>query len=99
MLVSPEIVDIVVSKITFRALEGKSTVSDNWKTAVLNAQWRASEHHRGLRAGHTFKGIARELGRAACLHVENRKGRGRPEEQKPQVSVRALAHRRTKTES
>jgi len=30
-----------------------------------------SGYHRGLRAGHVFKGVIRELGRAICLLAGN----------------------------
>ena len=33
-------------------------------------------HHRGLRPGHVFMGVARELGRANCLLVQS--GMGKP---------------------
>ncbi len=29
-----------------------------------------SDHHRGPRAGHVFKGVTQELGRAVCLLVK-----------------------------
>ena len=35
-----------------------------------NAIWPASGHRRGLRPGHAFKGVIRELERAVCLPAE-----------------------------
>ena len=37
-------------------------------------------HHRGLRAGHVFRGVARERGRTTCLRVDIPDwGTGRPQ--------------------
>ena len=43
-------------------------------------------HHRGLRAGHVFKGVIRELGRASRLPGHNRRSKGDRRNQHPGVS-------------
>ena len=43
-------------------------------------------HHRGLRAGHVFKGVIRELGRASRLLRNNRRSKGDRRNQHPGVS-------------
>jgi hypothetical protein len=43
-------------------------------------------HHRGLRAGHVFKGVIRELGRASRLLGNNRRNKGDRSNQHPGVS-------------
>jgi hypothetical protein len=43
-------------------------------------------HHRGLRAGHVFKGVIRELGRASRLLGNNRRSKGDRRNQHPGVS-------------
>ena len=43
-------------------------------------------HHRGLRAGHVFKGVIRELGRASRLLGNNRRSKGDRRKQHPGVS-------------
>ncbi len=40
-------------------------------------------HHRGLRAGHVFRGVARELGRASRLLGSNRRNTGDRRNQHP----------------
>ena len=69
-LLSPEICIVVDIRIvpvrigmkadSLNALEGSSPVCVKDEHAG---------HHRGLRAGHAFTGITRELGRASCLLV------------------------------
>lgn len=49
---------------------GKPTVLLGWKAAVLYGRYGKSiGHHRGLRTGHVFMGVTRELGRAYSLLV------------------------------
>src|SRR6266849_9169458 len=61
----------------------KPTLCNERKAADLLRD-KASEagHHRGLRAGHAFKGVARELGRANCLLASKAGEKGQPGEQK-----------------
>jgi len=40
-------------------------------------------HHRGLRAGHVFKGVARELGRANCLLARSPESKVNRENKRP----------------
>ena len=42
-------------------------------------------HHRGLRAGHVFRGVIRELGRASRLLGNNRRSKGDRRNQHPGV--------------
>ena len=42
-------------------------------------------HHRGLRAGHVFRGVIRELGRASRLLGSNRRSKGDRRNQHPGV--------------
>ena len=42
-------------------------------------------HHRGLRAGHVFRGVIRELGRASRLLGNNRRSKGNRRNQHPGV--------------
>ena len=42
-------------------------------------------HHRGLRAGHVFKGVIRELGRASRLLGSNRRNKGDRRNQHPGI--------------
>ena len=44
-----------------QAPEGNNPVCDSGKCAG---------YHRGLRAGHVFTGVARELGRTTCLRAQ-----------------------------
>lgn len=48
-------------------------------------QGEQTGHHRGLRAGHGFKGIDRELGRASRLLGSNRRSKGDRRNQHPGV--------------
>jgi len=48
-------------------------------------QGERAGHHRGLRAGHGFRGVARELGRASRLLGENSRTRGDRRNQHPGV--------------
>jgi hypothetical protein len=43
-------------------------------------------HHRGLRAGHVFRGVIRELGRASRFLGNNRRNKGGRRKQHPGVS-------------
>lgn len=49
-------------------------------------QGKRAGHHRGLRAGHGFKGVIRELGRASRLLGNNRRSKGDRRNQHPGVS-------------
>ena len=49
-------------------------------------QGKRAGHHRGLRAGHVFKGVIRELGRASRLLRNNRRSKGDRRNQHPGVS-------------
>jgi hypothetical protein len=49
-------------------------------------QGKRAGHHRGLRAGHVFKGVIRELGRASRLLGNNRRSKGDRRKQHPGVS-------------
>ena len=69
VLLSPEIGIVVVIRITSGASEGKPTEWNGRKAAVLKALWRVDGTPPGLRAGHVYKGITRELGRACCFHA------------------------------
>jgi len=46
-------------------------------------QGKRAGHHRGLRAGHGFKGVIRELGRASRLLGTNRRSKGDRRNQHP----------------
>ena len=48
-------------------------------------QGKRAGHHRGLRAGHVFKGVIRELGRASRLLGSNRRSKGDRRNQHPGV--------------
>jgi hypothetical protein len=48
-------------------------------------QGKRAGHHRGLRAGHVFTGVARELGRASRLLGSNRRNEDDRQEQHPGV--------------
>jgi hypothetical protein len=93
VLLSPEICIVVVRRIISGTVERKPTHSMQRKAAVLKAIWRADRTPPGSESG-------------ACMHRDNsgtwegrmspckdRKGRGRPEEQKPLVLVWSLACR------
>ena len=49
-------------------------------------QGKRAGHHRGLRAGHMFRGVIRELGRASRLLGNNRRSKGDRRNQHPGVS-------------
>ena len=49
-------------------------------------QGERAGHHRGLRAGHGFRGVIRELGRASRLLGNNRRNKGDRRNQHPGVS-------------
>jgi hypothetical protein len=49
-------------------------------------QGKRAGHHRGLRAGHGFKGVIRELGRASRLLGNHRRSKGDRRNQHPGVS-------------
>jgi hypothetical protein len=49
-------------------------------------QGKRAGHHRGLRSGHVFKGVIRELGRASRLPENNRRSKGDRRNQHPGVS-------------
>jgi hypothetical protein len=48
-------------------------------------QGERAGHHRGLRAGHAFKGVIRELGRASRLLGSNRRSKGDRRNQHPGI--------------
>ena len=48
-------------------------------------QGKRTGHHRGLRAGHAFRGVTRELGRASRLLGSNRRSKGDRRNQHPGV--------------
>jgi hypothetical protein len=48
-------------------------------------QGKRAGHHRGLRAGHVFRGVIRELGRASRLLGSNRRRKGDRRNQHPGV--------------
>ena len=48
-------------------------------------QGEGTGHHRGLRAGHAFRGVTRELGRASRLLGSNRRSKGDRRNQHPGV--------------
>jgi hypothetical protein len=48
-------------------------------------QGKRAGHHRGLRAGHVFRGVIRELGRASRLLGNNRRSKGDRRNQHPGV--------------
>jgi hypothetical protein len=48
-------------------------------------QGKRAGHHRGLRAGHGFTGVTRELGRASRLLGSNRRSKGDRRNQHPGV--------------
>ena len=48
-------------------------------------QGERAGHHRGLRAGHAFKGVIRELGRASRLLGSNRRSKGDRRKQHPGI--------------
>ena len=48
-------------------------------------QGKRAGHHRGLRAGHVFRGVTRELGRASRLLGNNRRSKGGRRNQHPGV--------------
>ena len=67
---SPEICRVVVKRIAsaveakadgLHAPEGNNPVGDRGE---------CTGYHRGLRAGHVFRGVARELGRTTCLRAQ-----------------------------
>ena len=70
---SPEICIVVVIRISSPGSWG----SESRRFAFCGRQqsWvrygEYSGHHRGLRAGHVSKGVARELGRSDCFLVGN----------------------------
>jgi len=49
-------------------------------------QGKRAGHHRGLRAGHAFRGVTRELGRASRLHGKHRRSKGDRRNQHPGAS-------------
>jgi hypothetical protein len=49
-------------------------------------QGKQAGHHRGLRAGHGFRGVIRELGRASRLLGNHRRSKGDRRNQHPGVS-------------
>ena len=63
---------------------GKADVvarTEGCSPADARAKWAGP--HRGLRAGHAFRGETRELGRALCLLVTTTGRRGVPVDQEP----------------
>ena len=48
-------------------------------------QGKRTGHHRGLRAGHAFRGVTRELGRASRLLGSNRRKKGDRRNQHPGI--------------
>ncbi len=50
---------------------------------TCSRQGKRAGHHRGLRAGHGFKGVTRELGRASRLLGTNRRSEGDRRNQHP----------------
>ena len=52
---------------------------------ACSRQGKRAGHHRGLRAGHGFRGVTRELGRASRLLGTNRRSEGDRRNQHPGV--------------
>jgi hypothetical protein len=50
---------------------------------TCSRQGKRAGHHRGLRAGHGFKGVTRELGRSSRLLGSNRRNKGDRHNQHP----------------
>ena len=75
---------------------GQRTRPDNWPQSRRYAdigrqqscprQGKWTGHHRGLRAGHVFRGVIRELGRASRLLGNNSRSKGDRRNQHPGVS-------------
>jgi hypothetical protein len=66
------------------SLRGIATKADGWHAPEGNKpvcdSGECPGHHRGLRAGHVFTGVARELGRTTCLRASIPDwGPGRPQ--------------------
>ena len=68
VLLNPEIGIVVVEEDNLVFIEGKPTLWNGRKAAVLSCVMASREgHHLGLRTGHVLTGVTRELGRAYCL--------------------------------
>jgi hypothetical protein len=75
---------------------GQQIGSGNWTESRQHAtpgrqqpclrQGKRIGHHRGLRAGHVFRGVTRELGRASRLLGNNSRSEGDRRNQHPGIS-------------
>ena len=85
VLLSPENGIVVDSRIGL----GNRTQSRRFRSIgrqqSSSRQGKRTGHHRGLRAGHAFRGVARELGRASRLLGSNRRSKGDRRNQHPGV--------------
>jgi hypothetical protein len=58
-------------------------VTGRQQSCLREGEWAG--HHRSLRAGHVFRGVIRELGRASRLLGNNRRSKGHRHNQHPGV--------------
>jgi len=72
-----------------KRIESRQCASVGRQQSCLR-QGEQAGHHRGLRAGHVFKGVTRELGRASRLLGSNRRSKGDRHNQHPGVQWSAL---------
>lgn len=93
---SPEIGIVVVRRIVPHVREGKADAFQRAGGSNPGSdKARAQVHHRGLRPGHAFTGVGRELGRAVGLlaripeeevyRVNNRPGGQLPPDSEPET--------------
>jgi len=89
-VLSPEMGIVVVTGINFRETGGESRrFSFDGRQQSRMRYGECPGHRRGLRPGHAFTGVSRELGRAVCLPAE----KGRYEDIRPQGKIPASQQR------
>jgi hypothetical protein len=86
VLLSPENGMVVDSRIGLGNRTQSRRFQSIGRQQSRSRQGKRAGHHRGLRAGHVFRGVTRELGRASRLLGSNRRSKGDRRTQHPGVS-------------
>ena len=83
VLLSPENGMVVDSRIGLGNRTQSRRFQSTGRQQSSSRQGKRTGHHRGLRAGHAFRGVTRELGRASRLLGSNRRSEGDRRNQHP----------------